>query len=161
MRRPLRISLLALVASVAIAGSVLATHTPGGVVITDIQRGTLATAVDSHNLGQGGVNVKTRGPVDVVTAEITFPPGVSAGWHTHPGPVFVVIRTGTFTVWDEHCMKTTYPAGSVLFEPGPKHSMLVKNESATVAVTTYATFIVPVGAAPLTITTEHRCGIDG
>ncbi len=161
MRRPLWILLLALVASLAIAGSVLAVHAPGGVVITDIQRGTLAMAVDSHNLGQGGVNVKTRGPVDVVTAEITFPAGVSAGWHTHPGPVFVVMRTGTLSVWDENCVKTTYSAGSVLFEPGPKHSMLVKNESATVAVTTYATFVVPVGAAPLTITTEHRCGIDG
>jgi hypothetical protein len=39
--------------------------------------------------------------------------------------------------------------------------MLVKNESATVDATLYATFIVPVGATPLTITTEHRCGIAG
>jgi quercetin dioxygenase-like cupin family protein len=161
MRRPLWISLLAVVAALAIAGTVLANHAPGGVVINDIQRGTLATAVQSHNLGQGGVNVKTRGPVDVVTAEITFlKGGGSAGWHTHPGPVFVVMRSGTLSVWDEHCVKTTYSQGSTFFEVGPRHSMLVKNESATVDATLYATFIVPVGAAPLTVTTKHLCGID-
>ena len=162
MRKQLWISLLAAIAVLAIAATALAVHAPGGVVINDIQRGTLAEAVQSHNLGQNGVNVKTRGPVDVVTAEITFlKGGGSAGWHTHPGPVFVVMRTGTLSVWDEHCNKTTYSAGSVLFEIGPGHSMLVKNESPTVDATLYATFIVPVGAAPLTVTTEHLCGIEG
>jgi quercetin dioxygenase-like cupin family protein len=68
----------------------------------------------------------------------------AVGWHTHPGPVFVVIRSGTLSVWDEDCAKTTYAAGSVLFENGPGHSMLVKNESATVDATLYATFVVPV-----------------
>jgi quercetin dioxygenase-like cupin family protein len=162
MKKSLWVSLLAVVASLAIAGSVLAVHPPGGVVITDIQRGTLSETVQSHNLGQGGVNVKTRGPVDVVTAEITFEKGGgSAGWHTHPGPVFVVMRSGTLSVWDEHCVKKTYSQGSTFFEIGPGHSMLVKNESTTEDATLYATFIVPVGAAPLTVTTEHRCGIDG
>lgn len=162
MRKQLWIALFALMASLAMTATALAVHAPGGVIINDIQRGTLAEAVQSHNLGQGGVNVKTRGPVDVVTAEITFlKGGGSAGWHTHPGPVFVVMRTGTLSVWDEHCKKTTYSAGSAFFETGPGHSMLVKNESATVDATLYATFIVPVGAAPLTVTTEHRCGVEG
>jgi quercetin dioxygenase-like cupin family protein len=90
-------------------------------------------------------NGKTRGPVDVVTAQVTFRMvAAAAGWHTHPGPVFVVIRSGTLSVWDEDCAKTTYAAGSVLFENGPGHSMLVKNESATVDATLYATFVVPV-----------------
>ena len=55
---------------------------------------------------------------------------------------------------------TTYSQGSAFFEAGPRHSMLVKNESATVAATVYGTFLVPVGAAPLTVTTEHLCGIE-
>jgi quercetin dioxygenase-like cupin family protein len=155
------LALLALIASLAVAATALADHAPGGVIITDIQRGTLATAVQSHNLGQNGVNVKTRGPVDVATAEVTFEKGGgSAGWHTHPGPVFVVIRSGTLSVWDEDCMKTTYSAGSVLFETGPGHTLLVKNESETDDATVYGTFIVPVGADPLTVTTEHLCGIE-
>jgi hypothetical protein len=172
MKRSIWVSLLALVSSLAVVGAVMAVHPPGGVVVSELARGTLADAVQSHNLGQGGINVKTRGPVDVVTAQVTFVKGGgSAGWHTHPGPVFVVMRTGTLSVWDEHCMKSTYsagppsapglPPGAVLFEIGPGHSMLVKNESATVDATLYATFIVPVGATPLTITTEHRCGIAG
>lgn len=171
MRRSVWVALLALVSSLALVGAVLAVHPPGGVFVTELARGTLTTAVQSHNLGQGGVNIKTRGPVDVVTAQVRFAAnGGSAGWHTHPGPVFVVMRTGTLSVWDEHCMKSTYsagppsspgsPPGAVLFELGPRHSMLVKNEG-PVDATLYATFVVPVGASPLTITTEHRCGIEG
>ena len=162
MRRPLWIGSGAVVALLTVVGSVLAIHPPGGTVITDIQRGTLREAVRSNNLGQLGIKFQTSGPVDVVTAEVTFVKnGGSAGWHTHPGPVFVVVRSGTLSVWDEHCTKTTYPAGTVLFEPGPTHTLLVKNESPTTDAMVYGTFVVPVGAAPLTITTEHLCGITG
>lgn len=161
MRKSLWISLLVLIALLAVAATALAVHAPGGVIITNIQRGTLAEAVQSDDVAHG-VDLRTKGPVDVVTAEVTFQMGGgSAGWHKHPGSVFVVIRSGTLAVWDQHCVKTTYSVGSAFFETGPGHSMLVKNESETVDATVYATFIVPVGAAPLTVTTEHRCGIEG
>ena len=162
MKRSWWILSLVLLASLAVVGTVLASHAPGGVTVTDIQRGTLAEGAKYNHLGLGDIKVQTKGPVDVVTAQVTFGKnGGSAGWHHHPGPVFVVIRSGTLSVWDEHCVKTTYSQGSAFFEAGPIHSMLVKNESTASDATVYATFIVPVGATPLTVTDPHLCGIAG
>lgn len=152
------ILLVVLLASLAVAATVLATHAPGGVIVTDSQRGTLAEGV-RYNLGE--IKVQTKAPVDVVVQEVTFlKNGGNAGWHTHPGPVFVVVKSGTLSVWDEHCAKTTYSQGEVLFEAGPHHSMLVKNESATEDVRLYATYIVPVGANPLRTGEPHLCGME-
>ena len=33
--------------------------------------------------------------IDVATQIVTFQPGGFSGWHTHPGPVFFTVRTGT------------------------------------------------------------------
>ncbi|MBI2763762.1 MAG: hypothetical protein HYX54_08455 [Chloroflexi bacterium] len=163
MKRSWVVVLLALFASLAVVGTVLATHTPNPTnVITLSQRGTLTREVKYNG---DGIKVQTKNPVDVVTAEVTFAKatsttnGASSGWHNHPGPVFVVIRTGTLAVWDENCVKTTYSQGQSFFEAGPDESILVKNESATIDATAYATFIVPVGAGPLTTRTSHLCGI--
>jgi quercetin dioxygenase-like cupin family protein len=150
---------MAAIASILVTSSVVANagHAPGGVVITDMQRGTLAEGVKSE---VGGILVRTEEAVDVVTAEVTFEMGGgSAGWHSHPGPVFVVVKSGTLTVWDEDCTMKTYSQGDAFFEMGPKHSMLVKNESPSEDVTLYATFIVPVGAEPLTVPERHLCDI--
>lgn len=163
MKRPLWFSGLALVAWLAVAGTTLAVHAPlVGPVLNDIARGTLATRVDYD---RGGIEVETKRPVDIVVQELTFAkatattPGASAGWHSHPGPVFVVVRSGTLSAWDKHCVKKTYSKGQSFFEAGPRKSMLVKNESTTEDATVYATFIVPVGATPLRIGKTHRCGL--
>lgn len=150
--------LIALAASLAIAGSVFATHPPGTTSAVMLARGTLAEAV---KVNVGNTKIQTKGPVDVATLQVTFPKaGGSAGWHIHPGPVFVVVKTGTISVWTEDCERTPYPAGTTFFEFGPEQSMLVKNEDPNVDAVVVGTFIVPVGAMPLTITTEHLCGIE-
>ena len=162
MRRSLWITLVAIIASIAVAGTVFATHAPGGTSAIVLARGTLAENV---KVNVGNTKIQTKGPVDIATLEVTFAPGGSAGWHIHPGPVFVVLKSGELSVWDEDCVKNTYSASptgpdDVFFEFGPEMSMLVKNESATTPAVVIGTFIVPVGAAPLTITTEHLCGIS-
>ena len=165
MKRRWFVLLLALVGSSLFAGNALANHLPAVPNVTTLSaRGTLADEV-KYNLD--GIKIQTKNPVDVATLEVTFAPGASAGWHFHPGPVFVVIRPnepGTpvpvLSVWNEDCVKTTYSPGSVFFEAGRAASLLVKNESATVTVRVYGTFIVPVGAAPLRTGSEHRCGIE-
>ena len=159
MRRSWWVTLVALVASVALAGSVWANHPPGGTTVTEIYRGTLAEKV---KVNVGNTKIQTKGPVDIVSLRVTFAKaGGSAGWHIHPGPVFVVITSGELSVWTEDCEKTVYGVGEAFFEIGPEMSMLVKNEDPDIDATVAGTFIVPVGAAPLTITTEHLCGIEG
>lgn len=159
MRRSIALVLLALGASVAVAGTVLATHPPGGTTPVLLARGTLAEPV---KVNVGDTKIQTKGAVDVATLQVTFAKGGgSAGWHKHPGPVFVVVKSGEISVWTEDCEKTVYGAGETFFEVGPEASMLVKNEDPDTDAVVVGTFVVPVGASPLTITTEHLCGIAG
>ena len=160
MKRTLWLTLqLGIAASLAVAGTAIATHAPGGTTPVLLARGTLAEKV---KVNVGDIKIKTKGAVDVVTLEVTFAKGGgSAGWHTHPGPVFGVIQSGEISIWNEDCEKTVYGVGETFFEMGPEESMLVKNEDPDTDAVVVATLIVPVGAAPLTITTEHRCGIEG
>jgi quercetin dioxygenase-like cupin family protein len=159
MKRSLWATLVALLASLAIAGAVFATHAPGGTTAVLLARGTLAEEV---KVNFGDIKIQTKGPVDIATLQVTFAKGGgSAGWHIHPGPVFVVIQSGELAVWTEDCVKNTYGVGETFFEMGPEASMLVKNESADTDAVVIGTFVVPVGATPLTITTEHLCGLEG
>ena len=158
MRRRWFVLLLAIFGSSLFAGNALASHLPAVPnVTTSIARGTLAEKV-WYNLD--GIKVQTKQSVDVATLEVTFAPGASAGWHFHPGPVFVVIREGTLSVWDEDCVKNEYSPGEVFFEAGRAESLLVKNESATTTVRVYGTFIVPEGATPLRTGSAHLCGME-
>lgn len=157
MKRSWLVTLFALLTSVTVAGTVLAAHLPAVAnVTTDSARGTLTEEVKYN---ADGIKVQTKNPVDIVTIETTFGPGASAGWHHHPGPVFVVIKSGALSVWNESCVKTVHSPGSAFFEAGMEESLLVKNESTTTPALVYATFIVPVGATPLRTGAPHRCGI--
>ena len=149
--------LLGIVASLAGAGAVFATDSPDGLTPVLLARGTLAEKV---KVNVGDIKIQTKDAVDVATLQVTFSKGGgSAGWHIHPGPVFVVVKSGEISVWTEDCQKTVYGVGETFFEMGPEESMLVKNEDPDTDAVVVGTFIVPVGAAPLTITTEHLCGI--
>ena len=104
---------------------------------------------------------------DIAVSNVVVAPGGSSGWHSHPGPVLVVVKTGTITFYragkhggqngdDEHgdngrnapkCSRTDYPAGSAFVEvPAPGHVMLAKNEGSIEATVT-ATYFAPPGAA--------------
>lgn len=164
MRRSIWVSLLALLTSLAVVGTVLAAHGSVGTSIADgaaphQQRGTLAEKV---KFNVGDIKVQTKGPIDVITQEVKFAATVgSAGWHSHPGAVFVVVRTGTLTVWDEDCVVNEYSQGETFFEAGPHHPMLVKNVGAD-DVTLYVTYLVPEGtpATGLRISQPDRCGVQ-
>ena len=159
MRRSLWLTLLGIAASLAVAGTAIATHAPGGASSVLLARGTLAEKV---KVNVGDIKIQTKDAVDVATVQVTFAKGGgSAGWHIHPGPVFVVVKSGEISVWTEDCEKTVYGAGETFFEMGPEESMLVKNEDPDTDAVVVGTFIVPVGATPLTIPTEHLCGIAG
>lgn len=159
MRRSVSLVLLALGVTVAIAGTVFATNAPGGTTPVLLARGTLAEPV---KVNVGDIKIQTKDAVDIATLQVTFAKGGgSAGWHIHPGPVFVVVKSGQISVWNEDCEKTVYGVGDTFFEMGPEASMLVKNEDPVTDAVVVGTFVVPVGAAPLTVTTEHLCGIAG
>src|SRR5438309_1829372 len=41
-----------------------------------------------------GFRLHAAGETDFVFQEVTLDPGASTGWHSHPGPLLVVVRSG-------------------------------------------------------------------
>jgi hypothetical protein len=72
------------------------------------------------------------------------------GWHTHPGPVVVVVASGELTYYradDPTCTGITYSAGSAFIDPGHGHVHIARNLSASENLELYATYFeVPPGA---------------
>jgi quercetin dioxygenase-like cupin family protein len=97
-----------------------------------------------------GVMINTRGNSDMYVATNTIAPGGDTGWHSHPGPVFVLVTAGAATVYEVDdpdgltFTRTVYPAGTgFVDEPDTTH--IVRNEGNVNLVLT-AVFLVPQGA---------------
>jgi quercetin dioxygenase-like cupin family protein len=110
--------------------------TPGsGVTSSIIARGS--TDRDIH--------IRAKRPSDLVFARITLQPDGYTGWHTHPGPLLVVVESGTLTHYDRHCHAETYTAGEAFTEPaGRRHVHMGINKAGTTVVLE-VTYIVPSG----------------
>lgn len=127
---------------------------PSGVSFTAIGRATLpAFDVKRKDKTLDWVlRLEADQPIDVATQIVTFMPGGASGWHTHPGPVFVTVRTGTRTVYegnDPTCTPHVFTAGTGAVEAATrKHSHMVRNETSSIAEAV-VTYMVPVGANPL------------
>jgi quercetin dioxygenase-like cupin family protein len=81
-------------------------------------------------------------------------PGGDTGWHTHPGPVLVVVKSGRLLEYHENGCVSIYQEGSVFLEsPGEAHRVV--NDGTTVSEA-YATFFVPHGGEPLVPTLEPK-----
>ncbi len=65
-----------------------------------------------------GVMIKTRGLSDVYFTHIKVPPGGHGGWHSHPGPSIIAVRSGTATFYDEcnDFVPLNFPAGTGFVE---------------------------------------------
>ena len=74
-------------------------------------------------------------------------PGGYSGWHTHPGPSVVLVKSGIATVYDgddPSCTPMVYPAGTGFVDPGDGHVHMVRNEGADTLIT-QAFQIIPAG----------------
>ena len=152
--RPLRLAAAAAILALALVAVSTtlpreqATATPpSGVAAELLARGTIAHA--SH-VSVAGIKLATRGPVDVATVHVTFQPGGSTGWHTHPGPALVTVKTGQLTLHRaKGCRWRTFGPGQTFLEFGPDDVNLTRNETGAVTETVVI-FLLPVGA-PITV----------
>jgi quercetin dioxygenase-like cupin family protein len=106
---------------VALAG--VAALAAGGVYAITIEvpaRGTFVTDKDKTELLRGIARLRAE-PTDAVVQKITLNPGEGPNWHTHAGPVTVIVQTGSFTFVDDDCSETTYTAGQVFVDEGFGH----------------------------------------
>lgn len=143
IRSGVRSPLLAILLIAAFAGTAIATSA-SGFIATPLSRGTLGDPVQ-YNLG--AIKFQTKAAVDVATATVTIAPLGSSGWHSHPGIVFVTVKQGTVTFYDQACEASDHGAGSAFIEATGDGPGLARNESSSVTAIVYVTYVVPTGVA--------------
>ena len=98
--------------------------------------------------GDWQMELKAKPSFDLAIQTITFQAGGQSGWHSHPGPVFIQVVSGTMTFYestDPTCTPVTKTAGQGFLDYGD-HAHLARNETASVAQTLVAYFA-PAGIA--------------
>ena len=115
----------------AVVGTAIAT--PGfGILGAPVHaRGTLEPTTGNNVIvnSKSGVHVKTQGSVDLVTQELRFAAGGHTGWHSHPGPVLVTVKSGSLQLIyadDETCQGTVYEAGDSFVDRGDERAHIAR-----------------------------------
>lgn len=113
-----------------------------------------------------GLDLHARSATDAALVRATLAPGGSTGWHGHPGPSIVVVKTGTLTMYepggrhdhagDDHhayrarqgkrCSVHAFGPGQAFVHPEHVHNF-VNHTSAPAEF--YVVYLVPAGATPL------------
>jgi quercetin dioxygenase-like cupin family protein len=132
-------------------GVALATPASGILSGTVFARGPFVDPVDMKFkvAGEHREVLHVRNARETVVQQIVIGPLGQTGWHSHPGPVVVVIKSGALTFYsadDPACSSRTYYAGESFIDSGQGHVHLARNLSATENVELWATYFdVPVG----------------
>jgi hypothetical protein len=119
-----------------------------GFTSTLIARGNLGAFHMQSKFDGFDVELKSHDNADVAVANIGIEAGGSSGWHSHPGPVLVVVKSGTITFFradNPGCAADVYGPGTSFTEQGG----LVANATnqGGEPVVGVATFVAPPGAA--------------
>ena len=147
---------VALVLVVAALAAVARATPPSGILSSPVMaRAAFVDRVDlkftvqaSHD---GAEVVRVNGAQDTVMQQIVFGPGGQTGWHSHPGPVVVLVKSGELTFYaedDPTCTGRTYSAGQAFVDSGQGHVHTARNLSPTQNTELWATYFdVPPGGA--------------
>jgi hypothetical protein len=74
----------------------------------------------------------TRGASNVYVVDTVFSPGDSTGWHSHPGPSLVILKTGTVTNYEavgSTCTSHSYTAGQGFVDAGGSDEHMVRDDT--------------------------------
>jgi quercetin dioxygenase-like cupin family protein len=151
MQRKLKLLfVIGIVGVAAYGGTVLATP-PSGASVTPLAPVAQFDEINAKaKIGEWKARIKTKGVSDLHVVQVTIQPGGTLGWHSHPGLSFVIVKSGTATIYegdDPTCTPHVLPTGSSLFEPaGDVH--IVRNEG-SVPLVNVVMQLTPTGAPRL------------
>jgi quercetin dioxygenase-like cupin family protein len=121
---------------------------PPGTITPTVIAGPVV--LDSMNIKVKGddydVKLTTDGLSDARVVHFRVVPGAFFGWHTHPGPVFVMVTAGTLTYYDadDPEIGIDYHAGMGFVDQGGDHVHDARNHG-NVDVEIVAFFLTPQG----------------
>lgn len=140
--------------SPAVAGVAFATP-PSGLTSQLLARGAGGELrIHDHNTR---LHLHAARPTDVAVVRATLDPGGSTGWHGHPGPSIVVVKTGTLTMYEpvhghfgrlgtRQCAASSFGPGTAFAHQADVHNFVNKSD---VVAEFYVVYLVPEAAAPL------------
>jgi quercetin dioxygenase-like cupin family protein len=142
MRSRLIVAALVIAGGIALfAGTLLATP-PDKVTPTVYGVGKFEGFGTKGKVGAWKAAMNVTGVSDLHVLSNKIAPGGSFGWHSHPGPSFVIVKSGTATVYlgaDPKCRPHRIRAGRGFVDRGLQ-THLVQNEGARDLVTVVVSF---------------------
>ena len=75
--------------------------TPGLFTSTPIVGPVVFEPINTKSETDDHIDIKTRDLCDVYVTQITIKPGGNGGWHSHPGPSIISVKSGTATFYDD------------------------------------------------------------
>jgi len=125
------VAILAAVSSVAVAA--VLTPSSGIVSASVFARASFAdpTDIKFKIKGQSQEVIQVNNAHETVIQQIVIAPGGQTGWHSHPGPVVVLIKSGQMSFYDGDdptCTVRTYSAGEAFVDSGQGHVHIARNE---------------------------------
>jgi quercetin dioxygenase-like cupin family protein len=155
----------ATVALALVTGPALATPPSPGVVGVVVARGDFADPVDIKLKVTEGSQEVIHAPNarQTVMQSIVFSPGAHTGWHSHPGPVVVLVKSGELTLYASHdgtCEARTYTTGQAFIDRGQGHAHIGVNTAAGANTELWVTYfdVPPGGAFRINADDPGNCG---
>jgi len=145
-------SLLACATEPTLGEDTQATAGSGGTTVVASRVTLPAVTVDfksSEYVQDFELELKAKQPFDIQTNLVTYQPGGYSGWHTHPGPTIISVKSGTVVEYDGNdptCTPHPIAPGTGTIEVhDTDHIHMVRNEGSTIAELT-VTYLLPVGS---------------
>lgn len=106
------------------------------------------------------LDIRAKKATDVAVVRATIEPGGYTGWHGHPGPSLVIVKSGTLTMYQpvrrddgddekerrKRCIEQTFGPGQVFVHPEDVHNFV---NTGSEKLEFFVVYLVPAGAAPL------------
>jgi quercetin dioxygenase-like cupin family protein len=160
-----QISVLVAAVTVCLTGTALATPPSGIVSGTIVARGNFVDSLDVKLKidGRGQEVIHVRDARETVMQQIVIGPGGHTGWHSHPGPVIVLVKAGALTFYSEDdrtCTGRTYTTGEAFIDSGQGHAHIARNLSSSENTELWVTYldVPPGGAVRIDVADPGTCG---
>jgi quercetin dioxygenase-like cupin family protein len=142
MRSRLILASFVIAVGVAMYASTVLATPPSKVTPTEYGVGKFSSFATSGSIGAWSAKMNIRGASDLHVLSNRIGPGGSFGWHSHPGPSFVIIKSGMATVYlgaDPMCRAHRFRAGTGFVDKG-RAVHIVRNEGRVDLVTVVVSF---------------------
>ena len=148
-----QLALAAIVAAVSCVAAAAALTGGSGIVTAPVYaRASFADPTDLKFKikGQNQEVIQVNNAQETVIQQVVIAPGGHTGWHSHPGPAVVLIKSGEMSFYDSEdptCTARTYSAGEAFIDSGQGHVHIARNEGSVNLEVWVTYFDVPTGGA--------------